>query len=250
MLAEISPLSGSKNGGQVLYPSLHYRNGGVEIETRVHFLAIFANYQLAERHAFFISFFDHKSPLYLYPRVYSKIRKNQLDQARVLFRDLAVGEKHARDLVAGESVVAAPHAGNPPYGALLNYYLRNKPAENERVVVSVEDAQGKKIQEFAGAREAGINGVAWDLCSDPPAGLTAEAQQSRRGGRGSMVDPGTYTVKVAVGQKQVSKPVLVEEDPRITISAADRSVRREAIGLDIRNGPFSTWCFSIISTGS
>ena len=44
-----------------------------------------------------------------------------------------------------------------------------------------------------------------------------------------MVDPGTYTVKISVGQKQVGKPAVVEEDTRITVSAADRAARREAI---------------------
>ena len=118
---------------------------------------------------------------------------------------------------------------NPPYGALLNYYLKNTPAENERVFISVEDEKGKKIREFEGTGEAGINRVAWDLRSSPPVVAAADAQQARRGSRGSMVDPGTYTVKISVGQKQAGKPAVVEEDTRITVSAADRAARREAI---------------------
>ncbi len=117
---------------------------------------------------------------------------------------------------------------NPPYGALINYYLRAKPAETERVVISVEDSQGKRIREIEGTKEAGINRVAWDLCSSPPQ-AAGEAPGGRGFGRGSLVDPQTFTVKVTVGQKTVSKPVVVEEDTRISISPADRAARRAAI---------------------
>jgi hypothetical protein len=44
-----------------------------------------------------------------------------------------------------------------------------------------------------------------------------------------MVEPGEYTVKIAVGKNEVSKSVTVEEDPRIVISPADRASRRQAL---------------------
>ena len=44
-----------------------------------------------------------------------------------------------------------------------------------------------------------------------------------------MVDPGQYTVKVTVGQKEVTKTFRVEEDPRVQITTADRAARRQAI---------------------
>ena len=40
--------------------------------------------------------------------------------------------------------------------------------------------------------------------------------------RGPWVLPGTYTVKVAFGGKEASQTVVVEDDPRITASDADR----------------------------
>ncbi|MDQ6801160.1 MAG: hypothetical protein M3041_10015, partial [Acidobacteriota bacterium] len=46
---------------------------------------------------------------------------------------------------------------------------------------------------------------------------------------GTRVDPGEYTVKVAVGKNEQTKKVVVEEDPRITISASDRGARRQAL---------------------
>jgi hypothetical protein len=121
-------------------------------------------------------------------------------------------------------------AENPPYGSLITYYLSAKPGDNEQVMISVEDAQSKKIREFEGTKEPGLNRVAWDLRASPGAILEGALGGGYRGfARGTLVDPGTYTVRVRLGQKQVSKPAVVEEDTRISISEADRTARREAI---------------------
>jgi hypothetical protein len=55
------------------------------------------------------------------------------------------------------------------------------------------------------------------------------------GGQGPLVEPGTYTVTLAMGDKKESKTVQVEEDPRIQVSPADRAARHEAImkGYDL-----------------
>jgi hypothetical protein len=46
---------------------------------------------------------------------------------------------------------------------------------------------------------------------------------------GPRVDPGEFTVKVKVGEKEATRAAIVQEDPRITMSAADRQARREAL---------------------
>ncbi len=120
-----------------------------------------------------------------------------------------------------------------------------------------------------GSAEAGINRAEWDLRYDSPvqaggfgggggggrggaAGAPAEIPGAKRsetpgggagrggaggggggfgfgGGRGPMVDPGEYTIAVAALGKTESKTATVEEDPRIRISAEDRTERRKAI---------------------
>jgi photosystem II stability/assembly factor-like uncharacterized protein len=81
----------------------------------------------------------------------------------------------------------------------------------------------------------GINRVVWNLRARSPippgAGPGAGFGPGGFGGAGAgpRVDPGEYTVKVIMGQKEVSKKLTVEEDPRITISEADRAARRSAI---------------------
>ncbi len=133
-------------------------------------------------------------------------------------------------------------AENPPYGALLHYYLKSKPDEKERVRITILDKAGKTVREMDGAREAGLNRVAWNLRYASPVELTEQQRQAAAGGggggggggffggaRGPMVEPGEYTVKIAAGKNEATKTVVVEEDPRITISAADRAARHKAL---------------------
>jgi len=136
---------------------------------------------------------------------------------------------------------------NPPNGALITYYLKSKPDEKEKVKITVSDKDGKLIRELDGDKEPGINRVVWNfrvrsLTAAPPReGESAESTESAEGGGGGgggggfggqaapRVEPGEYTVKVAVGKNEQAKKVTVSEDPRLVISAEDRAARRQAI---------------------
>jgi len=145
---------------------------------------------------------------------------------------------------------------NPPHGALIQYYLKTKPDEKERVRITISDKDGKLVRELNGAKEAGLNRVVWDLRARPliaPEGgaaaaagagggeATAAAEAAETpaapgfgggfgGGGGALrVEPGVYTVKLTLGKNEQSRTITVEEDPRITISAEDRAARRQAL---------------------
>lgn len=131
----------------------------------------------------------------------------------------------------GQQVFLGP---NPPDGASIDFYLKAKPAKDQKIQITVLDSSGKTVREITDAKPgAGINRVNWDLRYDPPVKptpeqLAAQAQGFFGGGaRGPMVEPGTYTVKVALGDNSQTQSVKVEEDPRIQISAADRAARHE-----------------------
>lgn len=131
----------------------------------------------------------------------------------------------------GQKLFIAP---NPPYGALISYYLKSKVEDKERVTISILDKDGKTVRELEGTKNAGINRINWDLRYTTPVEPTPEQQQAVAAGliagpRGPMVEPGDYTVKISVGKNEVSKTVKVEEDPRITISASDRSPRQQTL---------------------
>jgi photosystem II stability/assembly factor-like uncharacterized protein len=173
-------------------------------------------------------------------------------------------------------------APNPPSGAIINYYLKEKLGERERVRITIQDKNGKSVREltcggsaptvppagsrgggggggmfgggFAAARcdaKPGINRATWDLRQSSPmpldpgqAGGEGGASGFFGGARGPLVDPGEFTVKIAVvtasdgpgaqsggtTKWEMSKPLKVEEDPRVSLSDADRAARRQALG--------------------
>lgn len=151
---------------------------------------------------------------------------------------------------------------NPPYGAILNYYLKDavapekpktakedkdkqesaaeeapKPEEAKKegkVKISVYDKGGKLVREFDGPAKAGVNRTNWDLRMNSPAVPTPEQQQAAAAGfdfgpRGPLVEPGEYTIKIKAGTLEATQKVTVVDDPRMQMSAADRSARHEAI---------------------
>jgi photosystem II stability/assembly factor-like uncharacterized protein len=155
-------------------------------------------------------------------------------------------------------------AKNPPYGAILNYYLKEavpaeapktgkeekdkqeaasaeeKPSTEEaakkegKVKISVYDKDGKLVREFDGPGKAGVNRTNWDLRWNSPAVPTPEQLQAAAAGfdfgpRGPLVEPGDYTIKIKAGSKEETQKVTVEDDPRMQMSSADRAARREAI---------------------
>ena len=117
-----------------------------------------------------------------------------------------------------------PFAGpNPPRGAFVTYYLKNKVDKKTRVRMVVTDSQGKKVIEYKNlAKNKGVNRAAWTLTHEgaiqrrPPTPAQLEF-----GGppRGPQVLPGTYNVEVFVGNKSIGKSsVAVEVDPTVKIS--------------------------------
>ncbi len=161
-------------------------------------------------------------------------------------------------------------APNPPYGVVVNYFLKAKSEGRNAVRITVSDKSGNRVRQLNGSAEAGINRVEWDLRYDSPVqagGLGARGGGGRGGaagappeipgaqteqetpgggagrggaggggggfglggGRGPLVDPGEYTIAVAALGKTESKTVVVEEDPRVSISPEERTERRQAI---------------------
>ncbi|HYP29810.1 MAG TPA: hypothetical protein VE262_24085 [Blastocatellia bacterium] len=122
----------------------------------------------------------------------------------------------------GHKYFSAP---NPPYGAIISYYLKAKPEGD--VKVTIMDRSGRVIREVPGAKEAGLNRITWDLRYGQP----TQVQPGQGGGfgsRGPRVAPGEYTVRVSAAGKESSKVVRVEEDPRIRISDGEITAWRDA----------------------
>jgi photosystem II stability/assembly factor-like uncharacterized protein len=128
----------------------------------------------------------------------------------------------------GDKVFTGP---NPPYGALISYHLREKPDDKTKVRVQILDAQGKLVNELENVpKEKGLNRISWNLryggpqVRRPP---TDEETQFTGGPRGPQVLPGTYTVKLFVGEQTFERPVVVRLDPTVSVPAADLRAQLE-----------------------
>src|SRR5919205_312516 len=124
---------------------------------------------------------------------------------------------------------------NPPYGALVSYYLKQKPDDKTKVKIQILDPAGKTVSEIENvAKERGLNRVSWNLryggptVRRPP---TDEEVQFTGSPRGPQVLPGTYTVRLLVGDKSYERKVEVRLDPTVSTAAADL---KEALDMEIR----------------
>jgi photosystem II stability/assembly factor-like uncharacterized protein len=120
-------------------------------------------------------------------------------------------------------------APNPPYGALIHYYLKSEPEEEAELKVKVTDAQGNLVRELTDEAEVGFNRINWDLRHEPPIPLTEPVSSFSGPPPGPLALAGDYTVEVSLGDHQVSQTVRVEEDPRLEISPADRRAHLAAL---------------------
>ncbi len=115
---------------------------------------------------------------------------------------------------------------NPPDGALITYYLKEKADAKTPVKMQVFDSSNKMIGEYKNLlKEKGINRTVWGMSQEgarqrrPP---TPEQLENFGPPRGPQVVPGIYTVKFFVGDKmQGESKVEVRLDPTVQITTAD-----------------------------
>src|SRR5882762_728136 len=125
-------------------------------------------------------------------------------------------------------------APNPPEGAMLDYYLREKPST--AIQLEIFDSQGKLVRRFASddvlyrtnpnevpiqvewirdpkplLAEAGMHRFVWDLRYALPKGM----RRSFWGPAGPLAAPGNYTVKLTANGKSSTQPLTIKLDPRV-----------------------------------
>lgn len=122
----------------------------------------------------------------------------------------------------GDKVFTGP---NPAYGATITYYLKDKLDDKATFKVQILDESGKLVQELTRpTREKGLNRVTWNLRyggAEVRRLPSAEETAFRGPPRGPQVLPGSYTVKLIVGDKTFSESVDVRLDPTINVALAD-----------------------------
>lgn len=122
---------------------------------------------------------------------------------------------------------------NPPYGADINYYLKEK--QKDSVEFLVYNQKNELVQTINGVNKAGIQRVYWNLRHqdyEMPRLLTRPKEKSwveldDKGGRNlfipdldigpgltpTLVPPGAYTIVLKIGLKEIRQTVQVLKDP-------------------------------------
>ncbi|HET7459315.1 MAG TPA: hypothetical protein VFJ74_16815 [Gemmatimonadaceae bacterium] len=141
-----------------------------------------------------------------------------------------------------------PAGRNPPDGAVIDYSL---PAGGDGpVTLEVLDAAGRLVRRFASTDSveppvpdrnipdywirppqrlgtgAGVHRFVWDLRYPAPRALhyeypiSAIYEDTPRVPRGEFALPGRYTVRLTVGGRTLTQPLVVRPDPRVTATPA------------------------------
>ncbi|MEO9030185.1 MAG: glycosyl hydrolase, partial [Ktedonobacteraceae bacterium] len=149
------------------------------------------------------------------------------------------GEKIDRNLDAGQ---------NPPNGVIVTYYLKEQPAGEVKLIFL--DTNGQEIKRFsseeapadpqkAGSskkngngkpngnkdprvpKEAGTNRFAWNMRYPDPSKVSEGFMGADNGLVGPVVSPGTYQVRLLVGEQSLSVSFEIQKDPRVAASQRD-----------------------------
>ena len=128
---------------------------------------------------------------------------------------------------------------NPKYGASLHYWLKSAPtdsASKDSVTLDILDASGAKVRSLKGPAKAGLNRAWWDLQGDrtkevklhvspllaPWFSVKAEGTTAPGLQRfSSLVQPGTYTVRLSASGQTMMQNVQVLKDPASSGSLED-----------------------------
>lgn len=114
------------------------------------------------------------------------------------------------------------NGGNPPNIKPLQYYLKDRLMSGD-VKVDILDSAGKLVQTIPGGKRRGVNSVYWNLRMNPPKVAQGGTKIDAAGFTAPMVLPGTYTMKLTVGEKSYSQPItLVHDEGNPEFSLADR----------------------------
>jgi hypothetical protein len=122
---------------------------------------------------------------------------------------------------------AAKFSGpNPPYGALITYYLKtDPPSAGSRVKIKILGKDGHLVRELEGPDRRGYNRVAWDL-RYPLTFVPGDQDEGWFGPpKGTFVLPGEYRVSMTARGRELTGTLQVRIDPRARTSAEALNAR-------------------------
>jgi photosystem II stability/assembly factor-like uncharacterized protein len=149
-----------------------------------------------------------------------------------------------------------PTGDNPPYGALLYYFLKDKPEGD--VTIDILDASGHRVRRLSSKAEtpigayddlkdekealdkealpadAGVQRAVWDLRYDGAKMIQDAKLDAGSPRQGPMATPGVYTARLTVDGTTLETKITVRPDPRLQVSQADLEAQLK-LGLQVRD---------------
>ncbi len=127
----------------------------------------------------------------------------------------------------GSPVSGGWWGGNPDDILPIEYYLKDR--ANAEVKIDIYDATDKLVQSIPGNKRKGINKVYWNQRMTPPKTATGGTKMDYGSFIAPLVMPGTYTVKLKVGDKEyTSKLQMVHNSENKLFTETDRGVQHTA----------------------
>ena len=143
---------------------------------------------------------------------------------------------------------------NPPHGASIYYYLKDKPSGP--VMLEIVDAQNRVVRTLSSVpkepdnsednpdpeelkksvlpTDAGVQRAVWNLKYEGARKIKNAKIDTGDPAEGPRVAPGAYTVRLTVNGKTLTSPLRVAADPRGDLSQADLEAQT-AFGLRVRD---------------
>jgi len=164
------------------------------------------------------------------------------------------------DAIEWRYTSGGPTAGagqNPPAGAAIHYYLKQKPKGD--VALEIQDAQGRTVRILTSKKKAldasyeweleeadtdprkpdlgvepGVHVATWDLRWAGAEKIPGGKLDAGEPKTGPFVLPGTYTARLTVDGATASAPLVVKQDPRLTVPGADLA-SQVTLALSVRD---------------
>jgi hypothetical protein len=121
----------------------------------------------------------------------------------------------------GDKVYLGP---NPPYGALVSYFLKEEAPEETALKLEILDEGGALLRTLDKiSKKSGVHRTSWDLNLEPPTPRKPKPPQAElkkgkeaeveRGPSGPRVPPGRYQARLVVGEESFEESFDVVSNP-------------------------------------
>jgi photosystem II stability/assembly factor-like uncharacterized protein len=127
----------------------------------------------------------------------------------------------------GNSMYSGPYAfraPNPPTGAMITYYLKDKPDAKDKISLSVKDESGQTISTLRATKSAGLNRVNWSLRMASQATEETGSSRFRRFSGGPYALPGEYQVELDVNGVIQTEKLVVKPFDKHDFTLEDRKI--------------------------